>query len=181
MEQLKRNDLVTENINLVYYVYEKLIKNDITIQNKEAIISEGMVGLVKASKYFDESKGYKFTTFAARCIRNEMLMFLRTLNRQGANEISLYTPIHKDKDDNEICLIDIIGEDIDKFEIEIDKNMFKEFISKQSLEDRKMVEALCKGYSQREISQAMRIKQPTVSRRLAKLKKKFKLNYKLCN
>ena len=93
MEQLERDRLITENIRLVYYVYEKLSKNDITVRYKDDIVSEGTLGLIKAARNFDGDKGYKFATYAVRCIRNEMLMFLRRLNRQVPYEISINTPI----------------------------------------------------------------------------------------
>ena len=49
-------------------MYDKLSKNQITINHKEDIISEGMVGLVKAANKFDPDKGVKFSTFASSCI-----------------------------------------------------------------------------------------------------------------
>ena len=82
MEQLERDRLITDNVKLVYYIYEKLSKNKITLRYKDDIVSEGMIGLIKAARNFDETKGCKFATFAARCIQNEMLMFLRSLNKR---------------------------------------------------------------------------------------------------
>ena len=51
MTQFDRDKLVTDNLRLVYYLYEKLTKNPLTENYKDDIISEGMVGLVKAAKY----------------------------------------------------------------------------------------------------------------------------------
>ncbi len=172
MEQSEKNNLVVNNMKLVYYAFEKLAKNDITKRYKEDLISEGMIGLVKVAKFFDKSKGFKFNTFAMRCIKNEMFMFLRKLNKESC-EISLYAPIHKDKDNNEICLVDIIGEENANPEMEIDKKVFLEFMEKQSVIDKKIILAICKGYTQKEIAKVLQMKQPTISRRVLKLKKKF--------
>ena len=68
MQQLDRESLVIDNQRLVYHMYDKLSKNQITINHKEDIISEGMVGLVKAANKFDPDKGVKFSTFASSCI-----------------------------------------------------------------------------------------------------------------
>lgn len=77
MTRSDRDKLVTDNLRLVYYLYEKLTKNKLTRQYKDDIISEGMVGLVKAAKTFDDKRKIKFGTYASRCITNEMLMFIR--------------------------------------------------------------------------------------------------------
>ena len=99
MQQLDRESLVLDNQRLVYHMFDKLSKNQITITHKEDIISEGMVGLVKAANKFDPDKGVKFSTFAGSCIRNEMLMYLRKLNRQVPYEVSLNEPIGYDEDE----------------------------------------------------------------------------------
>ncbi len=177
MEQLERDRLITDNIKLVYYVYEKLSKNDITVRYKDDIVSEGTVGLIKAARNFDNVKGYKFATYAVRCIRNEMLMFLRRLNRQAC-EISIYSPIGKDSDGNELCLADTLESDCGNPETEFDKSIFKAYMEKQKPKDREIVAAICQGYSQKEVAATMNVLQPTVSRRLSRLKKRAKTELK---
>lgn len=178
MEQLERDRLITDNVKLVYYVYEKLSKNEITCRNKDDIVSEGMIGLIKAARNFDDTKGYKFATYATRCIQNEMLMFLRKLNRQVPYEISLNTPIGKDKDGNELCLLDVLEDDSGSLDAEIDKSVFHAFMDKQNAKDRKLVAAVYSGYSQKEIAKELAVLQPTVSRRLSRLKKRAKTELK---
>lgn len=173
MERSERDRLITNNVRLVYYIYEKLSKNEITVRYKDDIVSEGTVGLIKAARNFDESKGYKFATYAARCIRNEMLMFLRKLNRQ-ANEISLNARIGKDGDGNELRLADVLESEDGNPETEIARSAFDAFMDGQSIKDRQIVAAVKKGYSQKEIASGLHILQPTVSRRLTRLKKRAK-------
>lgn len=179
MEQLERDRLITENIRLVYYVYEKLSKNDITFRYKDDIVSEGTLGLIKAARNFDGDKGYKFATYAVRCIRNEMLMFLRRLNRQVPYEISINTPIGKDKDGNELCLADTLESEYGNPETEIDKSVFYAFMDKQKPKDKKLVAAICNGFSQKDIAKELNVLQPTVSRRLSRLKKRAKNELKI--
>lgn len=175
MENAECERLVTENIKLVYYFYESLAKNEITIRYKEDIVSEGMLGLVKAAKKYDATRGIKFATFAGQCIRNEMCMFLRKLNKQLPHEISLNTAIGADKDDNELCLADVLEDGDHNPEESISKTMLEEFLTKQQPIDKQILSAVFKGYKQREIADMVGMKQPTVSKRIRKIKGKFKI------
>ena len=71
------------------------------------MISIGTIGLIKAIESFDSSKG-KLSTYASRCIDNELLMLLR-FKKKTSREISLYDPIGTDKEGNEISLLDVTG------------------------------------------------------------------------
>ncbi len=78
------------------------------------LISIGTIGLIKAVMTYDSKKGNRLAAYAARCIDNELLMYLRS-KKKTAREISLYEPIGTDKEGNEIHLLDIVeggGEDI---------------------------------------------------------------------
>ena len=92
MTQFDRDKLVTDNLRLVYYLYEKLTKNPLTENYKDDIISEGMVGLVKAANTFDNGRGIKFGTYASRCITNEMHREAYVPNIMGAALNSAHTP-----------------------------------------------------------------------------------------
>ena len=74
-------------------------------EDPEDLISIGTIGLIKAISTFDSSKGSRLATYAARCIDNELLMFLRS-RRKLSREVSLYEPIGTDKEGNEIHLLD---------------------------------------------------------------------------
>lgn len=65
------NELITENMNLVYGVYNDLFKNTSYFIDKDDMIGEGMLALVKAGNTFQDSKG-KFSTYAYVCIKNAM-------------------------------------------------------------------------------------------------------------
>lgn len=175
MRQLN-NELVTDNVKLVYFIYEKLSRNEITVRYKDDIVSEGMIGLVKAAKNFEPDKGFKFATYATCCIRNQMLMFLRKLNRQVPYEISLTTVVGKDKDGAELYLTDTLEAKNGNPEDGIERMIFDEFIIAQNEKDRIIVSMISKGYKQKDIGDKIGMKQSTVSRRISRLKKKYRNN-----
>ena len=68
------NNLVEENMNLVYHI---ISKDYPTFLHDDDIVQSGMVGLCKAANTWDSSRA-KFSTYAGRCIRNEIYQeFLR--------------------------------------------------------------------------------------------------------
>lgn len=83
------------------------------------LISIGTIGLIKGINTFNLDKNVRLATYASRCIENEILMHLRSTKKLGA-EVYLNEPIGKDKDDNEISLIDILENDEKNIEEEID-------------------------------------------------------------
>ena len=111
-----RNILIERNLRLVAHVCKKY--NIPNIDNED-LISIGTIGLIKGINTFNLDKGVRLATYAARCIDNEILMYLRSTKKLGA-EVYLNEPIGKDKDDNEIALIDILENDEKSIEEEID-------------------------------------------------------------
>lgn len=76
-------------------------------EDQDDLISIGTIGLIKAISTFDPSRTSKLSTYAARCIDNELLMMFRA-RRKRSREVSLYEPIGTDREGNEISLLDII-------------------------------------------------------------------------
>lgn len=56
-----------------------------------------MIGLIKAVDAFDYTKNFKFTTYAYRCINNEILMYINK-NKKNLDVISLDQPISTNED-----------------------------------------------------------------------------------
>ena len=100
-----RNVLVERNLRLVAHIAKKYNTGNI---DNDDMISIGTIGLIKAITSFDPNKGIRLATYAARCIENEILMYLRA-TKKFQNEVSLHEPIGTDKEGNEISLMDIIG------------------------------------------------------------------------
>ncbi|MDD3304926.1 MAG: sigma-70 family RNA polymerase sigma factor [Bacilli bacterium] len=74
----------------------------------ENIIGSGSVGLVKAIKTFDVSKGYKFSSYAGRCIENEILMSFRSYKKSANMDVSLDEDILKTSEGGTVKLFDVI-------------------------------------------------------------------------
>ena len=114
-----RNILIERNLRLVAHVCKKY--NGSNVDNDD-LISIGTIGLIKGLNSFKKDKGVRLATYASKCIDNEILMYLRNIKKIGA-EVPLNEPIGKDKDDNEISLIDILENDERNIEDEIDLKM----------------------------------------------------------
>jgi len=96
--------LIERNLRLVAHIVKKY---QATEDEAEDILSIGTIGLIKAVVTFDPEKCVRLGTYAAKCIENEILMYLRTKKRIS-REVSLYEPIGTDREGNEIQLFDII-------------------------------------------------------------------------
>lgn len=99
-----KNILIERNLRLVAHIAKKYQN---TGEEPEDLISIGTIGLIKAISTFDAERASRLSTYAARCIDNELLMMLRS-KKKVSREVSLYEPIGTDKEGNEICLLDII-------------------------------------------------------------------------
>lgn len=126
-DEESRNILIERNLRLVAHVSKKYSTTNIDLDD---LISIGTIGLIKAINSFDNSKNIKLATYAARCIENEILMHIRS-TKKTKSEVFLNESIGKDKDDNEITLIDVIGKDEMCVDDEIDlKLKIKELYEK---------------------------------------------------
>ena len=114
-----RNILIERNLRLVAHVCKKYSNSNVNIDD---LISIGTIGLIKGINSYRVDKGVKLATYVSKCIDNEILMHLRTTKKIGA-EVYLNEPIGKDKDDNEVTLIDILENDEKNIEDEIDLKM----------------------------------------------------------
>ena len=95
--------LIERNMRLVAHIVKKYQNVD---EETEELISIGTIGLIKAVATFNDERGSRLATYAARCIDNELLMYLRS-KRKSAKEVSLYEPVGTDKEGNQIRLLDI--------------------------------------------------------------------------
>lgn len=101
-----RNKLIEHNLRLVAHIVKKYESKDRDVDSDD-LISIGTIGLIKAIDSYNLNKQTKITTYAARCIENEILMYFRS-NKKNNSVISLNDSIGYDKDGNEINLIDVI-------------------------------------------------------------------------
>ncbi len=163
-----REILIERNLRLVAHIAKKYQNVD---EDMEDLISIGTIGLIKAVASFDSGKG-KLSTYASRCIDNELLMLLRS-KKKTSKEVSLYEPIGTDKEGNEINLLDIIeSEQVDVVDrMELGSNIRRLGRVLQTLEEREKEIiylryglATGKEVRQREIGEKLGISRSYVSR-----------------
>lgn len=112
-----RAKLIEHNLRLVAHIVKKFDRN---YQDNDDLISIGTIGLIKGVDSYTKSKGVKITTYCARCIENEVLMFFRQ-NNKYLKDVSLNDYIGYDKDGNEISILDVLKTEDEDFIDEINK------------------------------------------------------------
>lgn len=139
----------------------------------EELISIGTIGLIKAVDTFDHTKSRKLATYAARCVENEILMYLR-VRKKISRESSYYEPIGTDKEGNEIRLLDIIEsrepEALEVIGLKDDTKKIYELLDQVLTPREKQVLIMRYGlfhgneYTQREIAETLGISRSYISR-----------------
>lgn len=164
-----RNKLIEHNLRLVAHIVKKF---ESIYKDTDDLISIGTIGLIKGIDSYDSSKNIRITTYAARCIENEILMYFRS-NKKYGNDVSLNDYIGVDKDGNSISLIDVIqDEDIDlsvKVSNSIDIEALIKYLDVLKKQEREIIIKRyglfnSKEYTQKEIAYEMGISRSYVSR-----------------
>lgn len=114
-----RQKLIEHNMRLVVHIARKYKVPGSTFDD---LISIGAVGLIKAVRSFDIKSGASLSTYAARCIENEVLMCLRQ-SRKQQSDVSLSEPLGTDSDGNSVSFMDLLGTDGDIVEKEVDRRI----------------------------------------------------------
>ena len=105
--QAARQKLIEHNLRLVAHIIKKYYASQ---NDQEDLISIGTIGLIKAIDTFDPAKGIRLSSYASRCIENEILMFFRS-GRKSAQDVSLNEPIDTDKEGNALTILDTMAVD----------------------------------------------------------------------
>lgn len=165
-----RQILIEYNLRLVAHIVKKYQSPE---DDMEELISIGTIGLIKAVDTFDHEKASKLATYAARCVENEILMYLR-VRRKLQRESSYYEPIGTDKEGNEIQLLDIMenGEPpaVDQISLKDDTKKVYELLERVLTERERQVVIMRYGlyqsreYTQREIAEQLGISRSYISR-----------------
>ena len=114
-----RNILIERNLRLVAHVAKKYSTAKV---EQDDLISIGTIGLIKGINSFNIEKNTRLSTYVARCVDNEILMYLRANKKLGA-EVYLNEPIGKDKDDNVVTLQEVLENNERNIEDEVDIKM----------------------------------------------------------
>lgn len=113
-----KNKLIHHNLRLVTHIVKKFS----SAGEADDLISVGTIGLIKGINTYQEGKGSQLSTYAARCIENEILMLLRT-TKKHKQVASLSETLGTDKDGNQIELMDVIASDEEELEDTISKSI----------------------------------------------------------
>ena len=166
-----REILIEHNLRLVAHIAKKFASNgSATIED---YISIGTIGLIKGVNTFNLEKGRQLVAYIARCIENEILMYLRA-GKKSSGEIFLAESIGEDKEGNNLSLIDVIGADEhsvdEQVETKIETEKLKGILSKTLTERELLVIQMRYGIGgkqvlpQREIAKRLGISRSYVSR-----------------
>ena len=177
-----RNILVEHNLRLVAHIIKKYYQN---YGGQDDLVSIGTIGLIKAINTFDLNKNIKLSSYASRCIENEILMFFRN-NRKSSQDISLNDTIDTDKDGNPLTLMDIMASDMDVAQ-DVDTKLHLEVLSAyidEVLTPREK-EVIIKRYgiggekvqTQRELAKKLNISRSYISRIEKKALEKLRSRY----
>ena len=102
-EPQAKEKLIVHNFRLVAHIAKKYASSR---TDGDDLVSIGTIGLMKAVNTFRPESG-KLTSYASRCIENEILMHLRS-EKKRRNTVSLNDPIGADSDGNEVRLMDLL-------------------------------------------------------------------------
>lgn len=177
-----RSKLIEHNLRLVAHIVKKYYSST---NDQDDLVSIGTIGLIKAIDSFDLSKGIRLSSYAARCIENEVLMFFRN-SKKSAQDVSMNEPIDTDKDGNALVLMDVMSvEDciIDELDTKIKSEKLLSYMNEVLSDREKRVILLRYGLdgnqqlAQREVAKILGISRSYVSRiekkALSTLNKRF--------
>ena len=74
-----RETLIEHNLRLVAHIARKYAKAG---RDCDDLISIGAIGLIKAVTTYDPTKGVALSSYASRCVENEILMSIRVERKQ---------------------------------------------------------------------------------------------------
>ena len=177
-----RSKLIEHNLRLVAHIIKKYYSSQ---SDQDDLVSIGTIGLIKAVNTFDSSKGIRLSSYAARCIENEVLMFFRN-GKKSAQDVSLNEPIDTDKEGNTLTLMDVMSTEdniVDNLDIKIKSEQLKKYLVEVLTPRERIIIELRYGLNgsrpltQREVAQRLKISRSYVSRiekkALLTLRKRF--------
>lgn len=185
-----RDTLIKHNLRLVAYIVKKHYPD---AKDQDDLISIGIIGLIRAAQTFDYDRSINFSTYAGKCINNQIRMHFRKIKHQQT-EVYMNEPMDSDKDGNEVTMADIFCDPVNVEELaalNINTERLYRYIDEEL--DEREKEILTKRYgltgtgykvehilTQREVAEELNISRSYVSRiekrALEKLKARFEIN-----
>lgn len=175
--------LIEHNLRLVMYIAKRFESKKLSLED---LVSVGSIGLIKAVDSYKLDKNIKLATYASRCIENEILMYLRKVNK-SINDMSLDDILAGDDEGNNLTLGETIPDPkpaYENIELENEKAYLLKCIDGLNEREKRI---MCMRYglngydelTQKEVADNMNISQSYISR----LEKKIlhKLHHQMLN
>ena len=168
-DESAKDILIQHNLRLVAHVVKKYNQAD----EADDLISVGSLGLIKAINSYKLNHGTQFSTYAAKCIENEILMLIRA-NKKHKGNVSIEDVLGSDDEDNEITVGDLSYDDNDNVESVVEQKLTSkqiDIVLKKYLTKREY-QIICLRYgliglpilTQREIAKKLNISRSYISR-----------------
>ena len=164
-----RENLISHNLRLVAHIVKKYTNS----LEADDLLSVGTIGLIKAIDTFDYKKNVQLSTYAARCINNEILMLIPA-NKKHKNVVSLSSLTTNSDDDKDLELKDVLASDDEEIFDQVENSLMLQKIKKiieQKFDEReKKVIKLrygidCeKAMTQKEVAEVLGISRSYISR-----------------
>ena len=169
-----------------------IIKKYYGVQSEQDdLVSIGTIGLIKAINTFNPNKNIRLSSYASRCIENEILMHFRN-SKKSSQDISLNETIDTDKDGNPLTLLDIMSVDdniLDNLDLKLNSKKLGQFIGEELDERERRIIVMRYGLNgnepmtQKDVAKLLDISRSYVSRietkALKKLRKRFETSSNL--
>ncbi len=164
-----REKLISHNLRLVAHIVKKYTNS----LEADDLLSVGTIGLIKAIDTFDYDKKVQLSTYAARCINNEILMLIRA-NKKHKNVISLNSLTTNSDEDKDLELKDVLASDDEEVFVQVETNIIMQKIKniiKTRLDDREQAVIKLrygidceKALTQKEVADKLGISRSYISR-----------------
>ena len=150
--------------------------------DNDDLIQEGMIGLYKAARGYDESRGTTFASFASLCIDRQIMTAITASNREKNvplnNYVSFETPAYNDDNENVYKLADVITPDSDQNPefIFIDKEYARTFeenlVGQLSSLEKQVLDYHMEGKNYNQIAELMHKSPKSIDNALQRIKSK---------
>lgn len=168
-DEKAREKLVRHNLRLVVHIVKRYANS----MEADDLLSVGTIGLMKAIDTFDYDKKVQLSTYAARCINNEILMLIRA-NKKHRNVVSLNSLMTNSDDDKDLELQDLLASDEEEFFVQVDNNITMQKVKRiieRKLDDREKIIIKLryglgeeKALTQKEVAERLGISRSYISR-----------------
>ena len=175
--------MFNENISLVSYTLNAL---HIVENFNEAVYmeckSEALEGLFSAVKTFDQSKGFKFSTYAIKCIKMRVWRYLREITQRRRKNKVFYVSMEQEVGDSLTLRDTLESKEKSAEETIIEEETMQELlaclVTALTTKEQELYSYFLEGFNQVAIGLIVKLSQASVSRKLKRSSNKIRFVYK---